>query len=142
MSKMSSHDSSDAILGEDEELTASLTYINLCSSVYEAYKEHDPFYDTHRISFSAQDDKWHFEWRTRSGFPLLDYKKKWEELREVKSIQPLGQSYIPISTDPQLPSQMDAWNQPQTFHGDYSPLYLVHRSSYRRVLPFSNTLRS
>ncbi|KAL4778857.1 hypothetical protein BJX76DRAFT_121125 [Aspergillus varians] len=92
MSKMGSCGSSDAILGEDEELTVSPTYINLCSSVYEAYKEHDPFYHIHGISFSAQDDKWHFEWRTRSGFPLLDYKKKWEELREVSSIQPLGES--------------------------------------------------
>ncbi|KAJ5130780.1 uncharacterized protein N7515_006819 [Penicillium bovifimosum] len=94
---MSSHDSSDAILGEDEELNSSPTYINLCSAVYEAYKEHDPFYDTHRISFSAQDDKWHFEGRTGSGFPLLDYKKKWEELREVKSIQPLGESCDPTA---------------------------------------------
>ncbi|KAL3474102.1 hypothetical protein BJX99DRAFT_232181 [Aspergillus californicus] len=97
MSKTSSRDSSDAILGEDEELTASPTYINLCNSVYEAYKEHDPFYHEHGISFSAQDDKWHFEWRTRSGFPLLDYKRKWEALREVSSIQPLGESCDPTA---------------------------------------------
>ncbi|KAJ5555506.1 hypothetical protein N7461_003976 [Penicillium sp. DV-2018c] len=36
MSKMSSHDSSDAILGEDEELNSSPTYMNLYSAVYEA----------------------------------------------------------------------------------------------------------
>ncbi|KAL4943013.1 hypothetical protein BDV06DRAFT_221620 [Aspergillus oleicola] len=97
MSTMSSRDSFDTILGEDEELTASPTYINLCSSVYEAYKEHDPFYSTHGISFSAQDDKWHLEWRTRSGFPLLDYKKKWEGLREVSSIQSLGERCEPTA---------------------------------------------
>ncbi|KAI9371983.1 hypothetical protein BJX61DRAFT_543127 [Aspergillus egyptiacus] len=97
MSKMSSRDSSDVILDEDEELTATPTYINLCSTVYEAYKEHDPFYSTHGISFSAQDDNWHLEWRTRSGFPLLDYKTKWEELREVPSIQSLGESCEPTA---------------------------------------------
>lgn len=97
MSKMSSRDSSDAILGDGEELTASPTYVNLCNSVYEAYKEHDPFYSEHGISFSAQDDKWHLEWRTRSGFPLLDYKKKWEGLRDVSSIQSLDEHCEPTA---------------------------------------------
>ncbi|KAE8154254.1 hypothetical protein BDV25DRAFT_172643 [Aspergillus avenaceus] len=50
-------------------------------------KEQDPFYSAHGISFSAQDDKWHLEWRTRSGLSLLEYEKKWKELREVSSIQ-------------------------------------------------------
>lgn len=77
-------DSSDSITTtDDEELTASPTYINLCDSIFEAYKERDPFYQQHHISFLAQDDKWDSEWRTRSGFPLLDYKRKWEQLREV-----------------------------------------------------------
>lgn len=73
MSKPSSPDSSDATFDEDE-LTRSPTYINLYSSVYEAYKEHDPFYHIHGISFLAQDDKWDSEWRRRSGFPLVDYE--------------------------------------------------------------------
>lgn len=97
MSKMSSRDSSDATLGEGEELTASPTYINLCNSVYEAYKEHDPFYSIHGISFSAQDDKCHLEWRTRSGILLLDYKRKWEGLREVSSIQSLDEHCEPTA---------------------------------------------
>lgn len=99
MSKPSSPDSSDAMFDEDE-LTTSPTYINLCSSVYEAYKEHDPFYHTHGISFSAQDDKWDSEWRTRSGFPLVDYEKKWNELRQVSSTQqPSGKSST-LTPDP------------------------------------------
>lgn len=78
-------DSSDSATLDDEELTASPTYINLCNSIYGAYKERDPFYQQHHISFSAQDDKWDSEWRTRSGFPLLNYKRKWDQLREVPS---------------------------------------------------------
>lgn len=75
-------DSSDSItITDDEELTASPAYINLCNSIYEAYKGHNPFYQQHHISFSAQDDKWDSEWRTRSGFPLLNYKRKWKQLR-------------------------------------------------------------
>ncbi|KAE8377808.1 hypothetical protein BDV26DRAFT_292795 [Aspergillus bertholletiae] len=95
MSTMSSSGSSDAILNRNEELLTSPTYVSLCSSVYEAYKEHDPFYHEHGVSFSAQDDQWSSEWRTRSGFPLLDYKKKWEELREVSSIQPMDENCDP-----------------------------------------------
>ncbi|KKZ67182.1 hypothetical protein EMCG_07127 [[Emmonsia] crescens] len=64
------------------------TYINLCSTVHQAYKESDPFYGIHGVSFAAQDDMWESEWRTRSGFPLLDYQKKWEELRQVSPGQP------------------------------------------------------
>ncbi|PGH09892.1 hypothetical protein AJ80_07602 [Polytolypa hystricis UAMH7299] len=44
---------------------------------------YNPFSNDHVISFAAQDDKWDSEWRARSGFPLLDYKKRWEELREL-----------------------------------------------------------
>lgn len=82
-SEANRRDSSDSATLDDEELTASPTYINLCDSIYEAYKERDPFYQQHHISFSGQDDKLGSEWRTRSGFPLLDYKRKWEQLREV-----------------------------------------------------------
>lgn len=83
-SKPNHRDSSDSVTNPDgEDLTTFPTYINLCNSIYEAYKGHNPFYKQHQISFSAQDDKWDSEWRTRSGFPLLDYKRKWEQLREV-----------------------------------------------------------
>lgn len=68
----------------------------MCSSVYEAYKDNDPFYGSHGISFSAQDDRWNLEWRKRSGFPLLDYQAKWEELREV------GLSPAPADETPDL----------------------------------------
>ncbi|KAJ5533874.1 hypothetical protein N7527_000128 [Penicillium freii] len=103
MSKPSSPDSSDATFDEDE-LTTSPTYINLCSSVYEAYKEHDPFYHIHGISFSAQDDKWDSEWRRRSGFPLVDYEKKWNELRQVSSTkQPNGGESSTLPPDPTAP---------------------------------------
>ncbi|PKY00237.1 hypothetical protein P168DRAFT_276102 [Aspergillus campestris IBT 28561] len=83
MAKVSSQDPTHPVLYDDEELSASPTYINMCSSVYEAYKNNDPFYGSHGISFSAQDDRWNLEWRKRSGFPLLNYQAKWEELREV-----------------------------------------------------------
>ncbi|PLN80805.1 hypothetical protein BDW42DRAFT_170185 [Aspergillus taichungensis] len=42
--------------------------------------------------FSAQDDRWNIEWRRRSGFPPLDYKANWEELREVSSLGPVGEN--------------------------------------------------
>lgn len=64
------------------------TYINLCRTVHEAYKESDQFYGIHGVSFAARDDMWESEWRMRSGFPLLDYQKKWEELRQVSPGQP------------------------------------------------------
>ncbi|KAG5291470.1 hypothetical protein I7I48_03289 [Histoplasma ohiense] len=68
---------------DESEAMSCLTYINLCCAVHQAYKESDPFYGIHGVSFAARDDMWESEWRTRSGFPLLDYQKKWEELRQV-----------------------------------------------------------
>ncbi|KAK2810776.1 hypothetical protein FQN50_002599 [Emmonsiellopsis sp. PD_5] len=69
-----------------EELMCDPIYMNLRRSIYQAYKDCDPFYNKHGISFAAQDDNWDSERRPRSGFPLLDYyKKKWEQLRVVPS---------------------------------------------------------
>lgn len=79
--------SSDPSALDNEEIYGSPTYINLCNAVYDASKEIDPFFRTHGISFAAQDDKWDSEWRTRSGFPLVHYREKWEGLRQVHSDQ-------------------------------------------------------
>lgn len=73
---------------DESEAMSCLTYINLRCAVHQAYKESDPFYGIHGVSFAAGDDMWESEWRTRSGFPLLDYQKKWEELLQVSPNQP------------------------------------------------------
>lgn len=73
---------------DESEAMSCPTYINLCCAVHQAYKESDPFYGSHGVPFAARDDMWESEWRTRSGFPLLDYQKKWEELRQVSPGQP------------------------------------------------------
>ena len=79
---MSSRDSSDAAF--DEEIFTSPTYVNLHSSIYEAYKTYDPFYHTHGIFLSAQGDKW-------------DYKSRWEEQHQVSSTEPTGEM---LASDP------------------------------------------
>ncbi|KAF3483579.1 uncharacterized protein GIQ15_02903 [Arthroderma uncinatum] len=43
----------------------------------------DRFGYTHNISFSAQNDDWESHWRKRTGFPLVDFKSKWESLDVV-----------------------------------------------------------
>ncbi|EEP80125.1 predicted protein [Uncinocarpus reesii 1704] len=82
-------DTSDAS-ALDEEISGSPTYINLCDAVYNTNKEIDPFFRTRGISFAAQDDIWDSEWRTRSGFPLVNFQKRWERLRRIHSDQSPG----------------------------------------------------
>ena len=42
------------------------TYAALTESIYEAVDGLNPFWDRHKILFSAQDDEWSLDWRTRS----------------------------------------------------------------------------
>ena len=74
---------SNTVLDEDEGISDNPTFLSLGNSIYEAYKKTDTFYNEHCVSFSAQDDKWDAEWRSRSGFPLTDYEKRWSNLRLV-----------------------------------------------------------
>ncbi|KAH8651889.1 hypothetical protein BGZ60DRAFT_520024 [Tricladium varicosporioides] len=77
---------------DGESIEENPTYVQLSKSVRETLKRIDPaFWDQHKISFAAQDDKWDTEWRTRSGFPLLNYRKRWEELRQL----PAGEQIWP-----------------------------------------------
>ena len=81
---------------DGEPIEENLTYVALCKSVHESMVEVEPTYwYSHYISFSAQDDKWASEWRTRSGFPLLNYRERWEALRRIapgKEVIPPAQS--------------------------------------------------
>jgi hypothetical protein len=73
---------------DGEDLVYEPTYVSLVNAVQDAMKIADPSYwQAHGISFAAQDDKWDSAWRQRSGFPLLNYKHRWEQLRKV----PIGE---------------------------------------------------
>jgi len=61
------------------------TYVDLCKSIHESMVEVEPTsWYNHYLSFAAQDDKWDSEWRTRSGFPLVNYRQRWEILRPIQ----------------------------------------------------------
>jgi hypothetical protein len=60
------------------------TYVALAKNIHDALKEVEPgLWGSHNISFAAQDDKWDSEWRKRSGFPLVDYRIRWEALKKA-----------------------------------------------------------
>ncbi|KAI9861256.1 MAG: hypothetical protein M1813_005429 [Trichoglossum hirsutum] len=62
--------------------TSSLTYAELSKVIYRTLLDDvDRLGETHEIGFSAKDDLWEVEWRTRSGIPLTTYKERWETLR-------------------------------------------------------------
>ncbi len=63
------------------------TYVNLTRAIYDSLKALQPSILTnHDIKFGAQDDEWEMEWRPRTGFPLINYRQRWEMLKIV----PLG----------------------------------------------------
>ncbi|KAH9218098.1 hypothetical protein DL95DRAFT_434438 [Leptodontidium sp. 2 PMI_412] len=67
-----------------EPISDNPTYITMCNKIHENLKKiHPSLWQEHKFSFAAQDDKWDSEWRTRTGFPLLNYRERWEALRIV-----------------------------------------------------------
>ena len=71
------------ITDEGEEVRESHTYASLVKLVHDTLVKEVDVREENDISFSAKDDVWDMEWRARTGFPLTNYKEKWELLRRV-----------------------------------------------------------
>lgn len=57
------------------------TYDEFCESILETCEDrvHRLWY-RQEFSFSAQDDQWEYSWTGRTGIPLANFEKRWEEL--------------------------------------------------------------
>jgi hypothetical protein len=75
----------DSVIEETEDgesIQNEPTYISLVKAVYESMKDLElVVFEKSKISFSAKDDNWDFAWRKRSGFPLVNYRSRWEKLK-------------------------------------------------------------
>jgi hypothetical protein len=75
----------DSVIREDEDgetIRYEPTYLSLVKAVYESMKDLDlTISQKSMISFAAKDDNWDFAWRKRSGFPLVNYRSRWEKLK-------------------------------------------------------------
>ncbi|PVH81754.1 hypothetical protein DL98DRAFT_457551 [Cadophora sp. DSE1049] len=82
---------------EGEDIRDNPTFIAMCNAVHTYLRKIDPsLWELHKFSFAAQDDKWDSEWSNRTGFPLLNYRERWEALRIV---QPGEEIYPPCDSD-------------------------------------------
>ena len=69
---------------DEDEIRSSLTYARWAKSIQDTGREEvDSFFLKHEIMFSAQNDAWDMEWKSRSGLPMTDYKEKWEMLKTI-----------------------------------------------------------
>ncbi|PTU25657.1 hypothetical protein P175DRAFT_0554889 [Aspergillus ochraceoroseus IBT 24754] len=69
--------------GSDNSPQSHPTYIDLATSIYDRAISLDTFFADQNVHFSAQDDDWEAHWRARVGTPLVQYKARWEMLRQV-----------------------------------------------------------
>lgn len=69
---------------EGEKILDSPTYAMLVSVIHETLTKEVDVREENDISFSAKDDIWGMELRARTGFPLTNYREKWEALRPLK----------------------------------------------------------
>ena len=73
----------DLLTDDGQEVLSSPTYAALVRKIHDTLTKEVDVREDNYISFSAKDDLWDSEWRMRSGFPLTDYKAKWESLQAV-----------------------------------------------------------
>ncbi|KAL9101423.1 MAG: hypothetical protein Q9163_003315 [Psora crenata] len=72
----------------EDERTSS-TFAQLSRIIYETlFQEVDLSTCRHNIRFAAQDDAWEDEWRQRSGIPLMQFRERWNTLRQVSPPHP------------------------------------------------------
>ncbi|KAJ9269632.1 hypothetical protein DTO212C5_4243 [Paecilomyces variotii] len=73
----------ETVENPEEEPRQHPTYIGLAHSIFETLNKIDDFAEENGIHFSAQNDEWEAEYRTRLGLPLQSYKDRWECLRKI-----------------------------------------------------------
>ena len=72
----------------------SLSMVGLIQQIiHECQARYGSLWEIHNFSFAAQEDLWAKAWGKRTGFPLLDYKEKWESLPEAPLTK---QIYAPV----------------------------------------------
>lgn len=71
----------EEILPENANEEQQKTFSSFCRSVFEyLFKKVDRKAAEHDITFSARDDEWGMVWTDRTGFPLADYCKRYDQL--------------------------------------------------------------
>ena len=63
------------------------TFIAFTEQVHDTVMQFDRTSHEHQIRFAAQDDDWFSAWGQRSGIPLINFKKNWDQLETVASVQ-------------------------------------------------------
>ena len=121
--------------GEEEPLTESVeeTFVEFGRSVYETLLDGlDRRGMEHGFSFGAQDDAWEMCWRERTGIPLENFKRRWDELPDWPSDVTLHPG-DPQNRDPNVKSEQSAeflqlrasdqgkrvWDPSKSFQPDY-----------------------
>lgn len=80
-SNKSSASSIEDIIPEDANEEQLKAYTSFCGTIFERlFSRVDRNTTQHGITFSAQDDEWEMFWSERSGIPLNDYQKRYEDL--------------------------------------------------------------
>jgi hypothetical protein len=76
-------ESADEILPEDASEDQDKTFSSFCHAIWtHLYSKVDRKAAVHGITFSAQDDDWEKYWAQRTGFPLADYKRRYDALND------------------------------------------------------------
>lgn len=71
---------------ERSQIDGSSTYATLRSFIHEILAKEIDVRKSEGISFSTRNDMWNMKWKARTEFSMIDYWKKWEALRHVKSV--------------------------------------------------------
>ncbi|KAJ5607181.1 hypothetical protein N7537_003800 [Penicillium hordei] len=66
---------------EEPDEIQTLTYNAFCHSIWEVCEHRvTRLWSEQGFRFSAQNDEWDFSWTGRTGVPLKDFKRRWEQL--------------------------------------------------------------
>jgi len=58
-----------------------MTYNSLCHSIWKTCEDRvTTLWDSQAFRFSAQDDAWNISWTGRTGFPLVNFERRWNDL--------------------------------------------------------------
>lgn len=128
----------------NNEIRSSLTYVGWAKLIYDTGREDvDRFFSEHNIMFSAQNDTWDVEWKSRSGLPMTDYKGKWELLRMIPidisnpqtNRNPKAEFLVPLSKAKFSLGESGSIHPDESFRGRYINIVKEQARQYLNSFP-------